>query len=166
MLSFGQTLSRDEIARRIPHQGSMCLLDRVLAWDKDLIRCEASSHSAPDHPLRAHGRLGAACGVEYAAQAMAVHGALVAQAESGEGGSAAPGLGYLASMRSVTLHVQRLDTIAGPLSVNAQRITGDANTVLYSFSVQAGAQTLLSGRAVVVLDAAGLAPTGPGRTSP
>lgn len=160
MLSVGQTLNRDDIARRIPHQGSMCLLDRVLAWDKDLIRCEASSHSAPDHPLRAHGRLGAACGVEYAAQAMAVHGALVA--EAGEGASAPPGVGYLASMRSVTLHVQRLDTIAGPLSVNAQRITGDANTVLYSFTVeagvQAGAQTLLSGRAVVVLDAAGIAP--------
>ena len=30
----------------------------------------------PDHPLRAHGRLGVACGVELAAQAMAVHGAL------------------------------------------------------------------------------------------
>src|SRR5213075_1172850 len=71
-------LAHDEIARRIPHQGSMCLLDRVLEWDAEHIRCEATGHSQPDHPLRAHGRLGAACGVEYAAQAMAVHGALVA----------------------------------------------------------------------------------------
>jgi predicted hotdog family 3-hydroxylacyl-ACP dehydratase len=158
VLKVAPTLNRDDIERRIPHQGSMCLLDRVLAWDNDRIHCETSSHSAPDHPLRAHGRLGAACGVEYAAQAMAVHGALVAEAAAGEGGSSPPGVGYLASMRSVTLHVQRLDTITGPLSVTAERITGDANTVLYSFSVQDGAQTLLSGRAVVVLDAAGIVP--------
>lgn len=149
-----QTLNRDDIARRIPHQGSMCLLDTVMAWDDSHIRCQASSHRAPDHPLRAHGRLGAACGVEYAAQAMAVHGTLVAEAAAGTvGGSTAPRAGYLASMRSVNLYVERLDTVAGPLTVSAERMTGDANTVIYSFTVQAGTQTLLSGRAVVVLDA-------------
>jgi predicted hotdog family 3-hydroxylacyl-ACP dehydratase len=159
MLSIGQTLNRQDIARRVPHQGSMCLLDAVLAWDDNLIRCETRSHLAPQHPLRAYGRLGAACGVEYAAQAMAVHGALVAESlGSGNAGSSPPRAGYLASMRSVTLHVERLDTVPGPLTVNAERITGDANTVLYSFTVQAGAQTLLSGRAVVVLDAAGIPP--------
>jgi predicted hotdog family 3-hydroxylacyl-ACP dehydratase len=56
-------------------------------------------------------------------------------------------------MRSVTLHVDRLDTVDDPLSVNAQRITGDDNTVLYNFEVQAGERPLLSGRAIVVLDA-------------
>ncbi len=150
-----QTLNRDDIARRIPHQGSMCLLDTVSAWDDSHIHCQASSHRAPNHPLRAHGRLGAACGVEYAAQAMAVHGTLVAEAAAGTaGGSTAPRAGYLASMRGVNLYVDRLDTVPGPLTVSAERMTGDANTVLYSFTVQAGTQTLLSGRAVVVLDAA------------
>jgi predicted hotdog family 3-hydroxylacyl-ACP dehydratase len=55
----------------------MCLLDDVLSWDASRIRCRSASHRTPDNPLRAHGRLGAACGIEYAAQAMAVHGALV-----------------------------------------------------------------------------------------
>lgn len=162
-----QTLDRNGIARRIPHQGSMCLLDAVTAWDDSHIQCQASSHRAPDHPLRAHGRLGAACGVEYAAQAMAVHGTLVAEAAAGDAaGSPPPRAGYLASLRSVTLHVERLDTVAGPLTVSAERITGDTNTVLYSFTVQDGARTLLSGRAIVVLDAAALsrAPLG-SRTS-
>jgi len=140
-------LTHHEIAQRIPHQGTMCLLDRVLEWDEEHIRCEATGHSHPDHPLRAHGRLGAACGVEYAAQAMAVHGALVAEH------SAAPRAGYLAGVRGVTLHVERLDDVAGPLSVTAQRMTGDDNTVLYSFTVTAGPQPLVSGRALVVLDA-------------
>ena len=157
MLTHPQSLDRDDIARRIPHQGSMCLLDSVLDWDESRIRCQASSHRAPDHPLRAHGRLGAACGVEYAAQAMAVHGALVAEhrVESGAGTSPICA-GFLASTRSVTLHVERLDTLAGPLTVHAERITGDANTVLYSFTVQAGVHTLLDGRAVVVLNATSL----------
>lgn len=155
------TLNHAEIARHIPHQGSMCLLDTVTSWDAHHIRCQASSHHAPDHPLRAYGRLGAACGVEYAAQAMAVHGALVAESLDGGNANTAPRAGYLASMRSVTLHVGRLDTVAGPLTVSAERVTGDDNTVLYNFSVQAGAQTLLSGRAVVVLDAAAFSQPAP-----
>jgi predicted hotdog family 3-hydroxylacyl-ACP dehydratase len=154
MLSRPQTLTRGEIECRIPHKGAMCLLDTVVAWDENSIACQASSHRATDHPLRAHGRLGAACGVEYAAQAMAVHGALIAENQDG----APPRSGYLASLRSVDLHVERLDTVPGLLTVQAQRITGDDNTVLYSFTVQDGPRALLSGRAVVVLDAAGISP--------
>ena len=151
-------LQRPDIARRIPHQGTMCLLDSVTAWDTQHIICQASSHHAPDHPLRAHGRLGAACGVEYAAQAMAMHGTLVAEALAGANAATKPPrAGYLASMRSVTLFVERLDTVAGELTIRADRLTGDDNTVLYSFAVQAGDQQLLSGRAVVVLDASALA---------
>lgn len=163
-MSPPRTLNHDEIARRIPHQGAMCLLAAVTDWDGDRIECRTSSHQAPDNPLRAQGRLGAACGVEYAAQAMAVHGALVAEstADGSEAGSV-PRAGYLASIRSVTLHVERLDTIDEPLLIRAERITGDNNTVLYSFAVKAGDTALLSGRAVVVLDASALSlpPTAP-----
>lgn len=152
-----RTLSHNEIARRIPHQGAMCLLDTVTAWDDTHIECQASSHQAADNPLRAQGRLGAACGVEYAAQAMAVHGALVAESTAASlDVGFVPRAGYLASIRSVTLHVDRLDNIAAPLLVSAERITGDNNTVLYSFAVKAGDTALLGGRAVVVLDASAL----------
>jgi predicted hotdog family 3-hydroxylacyl-ACP dehydratase len=157
------TLGHGEIEQRIPHQGTMCLLDEVLAWDGDAITCRATGHGAADHPLRAHGRLGAACGVEYAAQAMAVHGALVAENQHAVGAvRSSPRAGYLASLRSVELHVERLDTVPGPLTVHAQRITGDGNTVLYSFAVSDGPRALVSGRAVVVLDAAGIS----GRMAP
>jgi predicted hotdog family 3-hydroxylacyl-ACP dehydratase len=134
----------------LPHQGSMCLLDRVDSWDAQHIQCSASSHRAPDNPLRAHGRLGAACGIEYAAQAMAAHGALLAAADS------APRAGYLASVRAVELKVARLDDIAADLRVEAVRESGDDNTILYGFSVYAGPDWLLGGRAIVVLDAAAL----------
>jgi predicted hotdog family 3-hydroxylacyl-ACP dehydratase len=125
----------------------MCLLDAVAEWDGQRIRCTASSHRDADNPLRAHDRLGAACGIEYAAQAMAAHGALLAAAED------APRAGYLASVRSVELQAVRLDDIAADLDVEAERLSGDGNTILFGFRVSAAGRELLSGRAAVVLDA-------------
>ena len=137
----------------------MCLLDSVSAWDIDRISCVASSHRERSNPLRAYGRLGAACGIEYAAQAMAVHGALVAEAQASAGDArAAPKIGYLASIRGMTLYVERLDDVNGILTIAAQRLNGDDTTLLYSFSLHAGPALLLSGRAAVVLDVAGLSP--------
>jgi len=135
------------IAARIPHQGSMCLLDGVLRWDESSIVCHASSHNHTDHPLRADGQLGMANGIEYAAQAMAVHGALLAGSET------APAAGFLASVRDVKWLAPRLDTLPAELQVHAQRLSGDGNTILYSFHLEAGGSTLLSGRASVMLDA-------------
>lgn len=143
-------LNRDWIAAHIPHQGDMCLLDAVVEWSDTAIACRAVSHAAPANPLRADGRLGAATGIEYAAQAMAVHGALLA------GTDAPPRQGYLTSVRSVTLHVDRLDDVAGPLDVRAERLSGDANHILYQFSVAGAGRCLLEGRAAVVLDAEAL----------
>ena len=153
-------LDRQWIEQHIPHKGPMCLLDEVLAWDAAHIRCRSNSHRAPDNPLRAHGRLGAACGIEYAAQAMAVHGALIASsaplastvAVSVRGSIAS--MGYLASVRNVALHVSRLDDLEVDLIAIAERITGDGRTVLYEFSVWGTPRLLMSGRASIVFDAA------------
>lgn len=134
----------------------MCLLECVSAWDTQQIRCEASSHRDSNNPLRAYGRLGAACGIEYAAQAMAVHGALLAEVDSAAA-SQRPAMGYLVSVRGVTLHVDRLDDLSDALSIHAERFGGDSGTVLYSFTLHAGPRLLLGGRAAVILDAKGLA---------
>jgi predicted hotdog family 3-hydroxylacyl-ACP dehydratase len=68
----------DAICARLPHAGRMCLLDRLVAWDSESITCHASSHRDADNPLRSGGRLHAVAGVEYAAQAVALHGSLLA----------------------------------------------------------------------------------------
>src|SRR3982751_1819287 len=141
------SLGREDIARRIPHQGNMCLLERVVSWDGERISCEATSHLDAGNPLRAHGRLGAACGIEYAAQAMAVHGALVAGMQAGSPGQTAaepetPKAGYLVSVRNVTLHVARLDDLGMALTVRAERGSANAGSVLYDFTVHAGAAPL------------------------
>lgn len=146
-------LDRAWIAAHIPHQGSMCLLDAVREWSGEAITCTASSHTDPANPLRADGRLGAANGIEYAAQAMAVHGSLLAQAGD------QPRQGYLTSVRSVQFHVARLDDLPGELSVQAERLSGDDNNILYQFSLSHAGRCLLEGRAAVVLDAAALKET-------
>jgi predicted hotdog family 3-hydroxylacyl-ACP dehydratase len=141
------------IAAHIPHQGSMCLLHSVLRWDALSLQCAASSHRATDNPLRAHGQLGAVCGIEYAAQAMAVHGALLAKPDQ-----SCARVGYLVSIRGTTLQVARLDDIAEDLLVEASCITANENNILYAFNVSAGGRVLLDGRAAVVLDAELLSP--------
>ncbi len=146
-------LDKNWIAAHIPHQGNMCLLDAVTEWSDAAITCRAGSHTDPANPLRAEGRLGAANGIEYAAQAMAIHGALIA-GEADEG--AAPRQGYLTSVRSVSLHVTRLDDLPGDLEVHAERLSGDANNILYQFSLSHAGRCLLEGRAAVVLDASAL----------
>ena len=143
-------LDRDGIAALIPHQGTMCVLNAVLKWDEKHIVCEALSHILPDNPLRTEGRLGAASGVEYAAQAMAVHGGLLARKD------APPTQGYLTSVRSLALHVAKLDDLPGPLRISAERLSGDARLILYQFHIHHGDRCVLEGRASVVLDAQSL----------
>ncbi len=179
-------LDRAWIERHIPHQGRMCLLDEVLEWSTEQIRCRSATHRDAHHPLRAHGRLGIACGIEYAAQAMAVHGVLSGGALAGRepAGAAAPAAscvalcadsfvvdikpylpatgtplaGFLASVRSVQPYVLRLDDVPGDLICGATRLAGDRETALYEFELRSEEQCLLRGRATVVLDATGRLP--------
>lgn len=141
-------LDREWIAQRIPHQFDMCLLDAVRHWSPEAIECEALLEGLGTHPLRAvDGGVGAVNAIEYAAQAMAVHGALVA------GMNDAPKAGYLASVRGVNLHVDAIAASDAPLRVRAERLSGDDRNVLYAFRVDGARGAVADGRAAVVLDA-------------
>lgn len=142
-----QTLDRAGIALRIPHSGSMCLLERLEGWDAESIRCTTTTHSQPGNPLRTESGLLAPNAIEYAAQAMALHGGLLAQEGS------APSAGFLASARNVKFAVARLDDVAGALQIAARRLSGDDRQILYEFTVAADdGRMLAEGRAVVVLN--------------
>jgi predicted hotdog family 3-hydroxylacyl-ACP dehydratase len=144
------SLNRTWIEQHIPHRGSMCLLDEVLEWDAASIRCRSATHRAANHPLSRQGRLGIACGIEYAAQAMAVHGALASNASHR---SAPSQVGLLASLRDVRMFAERLDTIEADLICEATQVAGDAASAIYTFQISAAHTSLLSGRATVVFDA-------------
>ncbi len=145
------TLDHAGIAARVPHSGSMCLLDRLLNWDAGHIRCTATSHRDPANPLRVAGGLLSAAAIEYASQAMALHGTLSAAAATP---GAPPQPGFLAAVRGVKLWVPRLDSVEGDLQISAQRLMGDAQQALYAFTLHDAAGALLvEGRATVILNA-------------
>lgn len=136
-------LDRQQIALRIPHAGAMCLLQRVTGWDPAQIRCEADSHRDPANPLRRRDRLPVSAGIEYAAQAMAVHGALL------EPPMDVPRRGLLAVLSQVEWRVRRLDDQPAPLIITAFRQTVIAGGTGYDFEVSAGGELLLRGGAVI-----------------
>jgi predicted hotdog family 3-hydroxylacyl-ACP dehydratase len=136
------------IAGLVPHAGTMCLIERVLHWGAVGINCATASHRAANHPLARDGRLSAICGVEYAAQAMAIHGRLTGAAAE------RPRAGYLASLRDVACAADRLDLVTTELRIEAEQLFGDGDSVIYRFALRGDDRLLLSGRAAVVLVAA------------
>ena len=135
-------LDRAGIERLVPHAGAMCLLEEVLEWDENTIVCRATSHRDAANPLRSSDGLAAIIGVEYAAQAVAVHGGL-----SGEKSSR----GYLAALRDIAFSVARLDGERGDLVVSATRVAAESGRLLYDFRLEGGGRELIRGRLSVVL---------------
>jgi predicted hotdog family 3-hydroxylacyl-ACP dehydratase len=158
-------LTHAQIARLIPHSGNMCLLDQLLAYTPDEIEVLACDHKQPsDHPLREGAQLFSVCLIEYAAQAMALHGALLAETELGAAAATAsssdarpafaPSPGFIASVRNVQFHTLELDGAAAPMHIRAKRLAGSAHEVLYAFEVHDACRSgppLATGRAAVVL---------------
>jgi predicted exporter/predicted hotdog family 3-hydroxylacyl-ACP dehydratase len=134
------------LAALIPHQGAMCLLERVVEWNDERIVLESDTHRSMSNPLRENGRLRAVHLCEYGAQAMAVHGALRSQA-SVKG--AAPGM--LVSLRSVQFSRDYVDDLPGALRVEAACLQASESSLQYSFRVLHADEVLAEGRAAVVL---------------
>lgn len=137
-------IDRAWIQRHIPHQGTMCLLDAVSHWDETQIECSAHSHIALTNPLRNVRGLPISAGIEYAAQAMAVHGALLASSHQ------LSQVGYLTHVRNVQWWVSQLDAAGAELTVQATRISGNEVSLLYDFRVLGRDRLLLCGRAGVL----------------
>ena len=139
-------IDRSTLLKLIPHQLGMCLLDGVQAWNNSSLHAFSDSHRRADHPLRRGDRLSALHLCEYGAQAMAVHGGLLA---ARDGGRARPGM--LVSLRGVELHCVRIDTLPDRLDVHAVLQQAGEASQQYAFRVEHAGELLASGRAAVIL---------------
>jgi len=133
----------------VPHAGRMCLLERIVSWDDTGVTLATTTHRDPANPLARDGRLRAIHLCEYGAQAMAVHGSLVATAR---GERARPGL--LVSLRDVVLACDFIEDLEGELLVEAVRVHGGAEAWQYDFRVSHAGRPLAQGRAMVSLASA------------
>lgn len=129
------------IEAHLPHKGGMNLLDTIASWDATSIRAIARSHREASHPLRRGGELPIVCGIEYGAQAAAAHGAL-------SSAHASP-VGFLASVRGVRFHADRLDDVRGDLEIHATQQGAGAGGVVYAFTVSSDGRLLVEGRVAV-----------------
>jgi predicted hotdog family 3-hydroxylacyl-ACP dehydratase len=145
--SLSVPIEQPQIRKLIPHAGAMCLLNRVLRFDADEIECEALSHRALDNPLRHNGMLPIHTGIEYCAQAIAVHGGLTATDALSN-----PRRGYLAVVLNTEWTTDRLDTLEQPLLVIAKKMIVLQQGVQYSFAIQHEGHALLNGQALVALE--------------
>ena len=102
--------------------------------------CTAAS---PDtsHPLARHGVVPAVAAAEYAAQATALHGALLDDRP-------APA-GVLAKLSHVEFHARHIPVASGPLTVHAKQRGRVASGCLYDFEVNCARHPIASGRLMV-----------------
>jgi len=135
----------DRIDNLLPHVGAMRMIAAVVRWSTEDVECTVLNHCDPANPMRIDGRLPAVCGLEYGAQAMALHGALIA------GRDAKPRVGLLVAAHELAWRVARLDTIAGALTVHARCLLGSPHQVAYEFDLRDGERSLVHGRASVIL---------------
>ena len=133
------------IERMLPHAGAMVFIDEIVYADPMRIECRTRVHVRPGFPLSVDGRVPSLCGVEIAAQAMALHAALQEPAAQ-----ANPREGRLASVSDVEILHDRLDDRPDALRVEASLEHAGARGSAYRFSVAAGSEVLIRGRALVV----------------
>ena len=138
-------IEHDELCSLISHSFDMCLLERVEFWNEDQIVCYSHSHLSSTNPLRREQTLSSIHLLEYAAQAMAVHGGL-----HGRKKGIKITEGYLAALRDVNIHLCELSDIKSELRIDVKKILSQDGNMIYTFSASSAETELVSGRATVV----------------
>ncbi|MCL6415853.1 hypothetical protein MIB92_09325 [Aestuariirhabdus sp. Z084] len=159
LIAEGQSLSLEQLSGLLPHQGDMCLLASVESWDQKNIHCRVISHRSGQNPLRHCGRLDAHTAVEYAGQAMAVHGSLlqlVANSESTD--HFTPPAGYLVGVNHFVAHCQDLSKVEEDIDLYCEQLIADSNGQVYQFEMRAQDVIKASGRVTVMLDSGQASP--------
>ena len=132
-------VDREILEQLIPHKGGMCLLSEVVNWDAASIVCTADA-PVPTHPLARNGCVATIVAAEYAAQATAVHGALLANDHR-------PQEGMLAKLVDVHLEVSELPCVR--LTIQAEMMSRSVRGCLYQFDISAADQRMIRGRLMV-----------------
>lgn len=138
------TLERLAIERLLPQKGSMCLIDSAREWDADTIVCLADA-SRPDNPLRDEHGVAVVHGVEYGAQAAAVHHLTVGAVDR------TPRGGLLLQLRDVRFGVGYLDRLPQPLEVVARCVMASSETARYRFEIRAAGELACRGELTLQL---------------
>jgi len=141
-------LNSQEIEQRLPHAGKMSLLDKVTYADRLTLSASAVSHLSSDNPLRFNHKLSSINGIEYAAQAMAIHGFLLSELKQTE---ASTKTGYIATIRNIDIFTPFFPETESVIKIEVKQLMSDTNGFTYQFHISDGKKTLISGKITVFL---------------
>jgi len=130
---------------RMPQKGAMLLIEEVVSAEATLIHCIARDHTSADYPLRIEGRLAPMSLVELGAQAAAAHASLF-----GVGGHHA---GLLLALHDVKIADRAMPVDGERFHVHATQLYFDEVGARYSFKVTTGQHEILSGQAMLKMEA-------------
>ncbi|SMM99129.1 3-hydroxydecanoyl-[ACP] dehydratase [uncultured Candidatus Thioglobus sp.] len=133
-----------ELCDLIPHAGKMCLIDSIKKWDEDTIICTTKTHQNSDNPLLSNGILPVSALIEYGAQAMAIHGALLTKKSD-----KIMQKGYLAALKNVKFENIDISNMS-VLTIKATKKMSMNGNMIYDFSVFLRNDRLIAGRATVI----------------
>ena len=141
-------LNSQEIEQHLPHAGKMSLLDKVTHADLLTLSASAVSHLSSDNPLRFNNKLSCINGIEYAAQAMAIHGFLLSELKQTE---ASTQTGYIATVRNIDIFSPFFPKTESVIKIEVKQLMSAANGFTYQFHISDGKKALISGKITIFL---------------
>ncbi|MBE9548349.1 MAG: hypothetical protein IMF09_02995 [Proteobacteria bacterium] len=152
MNSFSSgSLDKASIAKLIPHAGNMVLLDTAESIETSSLQCRSNTHLDASNPLRTGQGLSAISGIEYAAQAMALHMSLV--------NDGVPQSGLLAICKNIKIKHRYFDAFKDELHIAVEYLNGSIEMGLlqYGFTIFSAAgkqnktEEIISGELSIVI---------------
>ncbi|MBL4762124.1 MAG: hypothetical protein JKY93_05425 [Gammaproteobacteria bacterium] len=136
-------MNKQEICSRLPHSGAMCLIDSIVSYDDTCLKCVSYNHHHLNNPLRTAEGLSCIAGIEYAAQAMALHRSFLRPVGIVENG-------YLGALRNIKVHQQWLDKEDADLMTEVSLIGSSDKGAIYSFLLLIKDIEIISGRITIM----------------
>ena len=142
MLEKKTSYKQAQLAALIPHQPPMLLVDTVTDVDEHKLTATFCCHQQP-HPLAPEGHWPNYLLIEFAAQAIACHGALAGQQSFTRAA--------IGRIKALSFYCASLDDYRElPVSVTVELIEVNGATCLYRFNAHARNTVLAQGEALLI----------------
>lgn len=135
-------MNHAQIVALIPHGESMCLLDEVVSWDANQLHARSNHFATSTNPLFEDEQLDSILLIEYAAQAAAIHAALL---QSGLGDKRPA---YIGAVKNIEL-LAAISNNHSPLDMQVECLLSSSSGAIYQAAVSQSNKTLLRGRLIL-----------------
>lgn len=130
----------NKLYQALPHSDDMCLIQNIIDWSESTICCSTTAHLDADNILAIDSRLPAWSGIEYIAQALALHGVLLKGAEE----QLVIQKAFVATIQTAEIFTDDISQYPGALTIQATIIFSQENSAVFDCSLEYDGEELLS----------------------